>query len=163
MASFEKIIQRCTVNKTKFTQRDSSLSAIANYGATLDHSIPHSKEKHFRSNTCFMYEVWTKPSTRSSGFIVFDTTLRIRKSNRLRIRWLTAFYHMHIKTDRLYMKYFSSLQTPNLNAKPENTGDFNDTSIWKLVQELSAMQKAYQQITGALPRGKLPFWSLVDN
>jgi len=70
---------------------------------------------------------------------------------------------MHIKTDRLYMKYFSSLQTPNPNAKPENTGDFNGTSIWKLVQELSAMQKAYQQITGALPHGKLPFCSLVGN
>jgi len=35
-----------------------------------------------------MYEVWTKPSAGSSGFILFDTTVRIRKSNRLRIRWL---------------------------------------------------------------------------
>jgi hypothetical protein len=68
-----------------------------------------------------------------------------------------------MKTDILYIKYFSSLQAPNPNAKPENKGDFNGTSIWKVVQELSAMQKAYQQIISALPRGKLPFCNLVDN
>lgn len=61
------------------------------------------------------------------------------------------------------MKYFSSLQTPKPNAKPENKGDFNGTSMWKLVQELSTVQKAYQLIISSLPRGKSPFCSLVDN
>jgi hypothetical protein len=52
------------------------------------------------------------------------------------------------------MKIFRPLQVLLPYIKPEAKDSFNSSSIWSLVQELSVVQRGYQQIISSLPRGE---------
>jgi hypothetical protein len=60
------------------------------------------------------------------------------------------------------MNNFFPLQILFPYIKREAKDSFNSSYIRSLVQELSVMQRGYQQIVSSLPRGEFASWNLTD-
>jgi hypothetical protein len=60
------------------------------------------------------------------------------------------------------MNNFFPLQILFPRIKLEAKDSFNSSTMWSLVQELSVVQRGYQQIISSLPRGEFTSWNLTD-